>query len=143
MSEAVSPPTFHESENITTTEDETKLSTEELRKKANNYAFATSNMGYGKKKKKLILKFWEIAWPELVELGWNKVGQIFLLKAGRCVELGNDIFFALWRDLSSALALLFTLYLLSFDDANVYCSINLFQCALLHTYYDFSYEVYQ
>lgn len=95
MSEAVSPTTFHESENITTTEDETKLSTEELRKKANNYAFATSNMGYGKKKKKLILKFWEIAWPELVELGWNKVGQIFLLKAGRCVELGNDIIFAL------------------------------------------------
>ena len=38
-------------------------------------AYLTAGCGYGRKKKRLLNRFWKIVWPGLEEAGWKKVGR--------------------------------------------------------------------
>ena len=67
-------------ENENGTENE---AAKEVRRKAKLEAYLTSGCGYGRKKLRLVDKFWTIVWSGLEKAGWRKVGQSFRNKCMR------------------------------------------------------------
>jgi hypothetical protein len=80
-------PTITESENKTTEIDVAK----EVHRKTRLEAHLTSGCGYGRKKLKLVDKFWTIVWSGLEKAGWRKVGQSFRNKWSHVLKIGKQL----------------------------------------------------
>lgn len=60
-------------------EDRTDDYGKSMRRKIKLEAVLTSGCGVGKSKQKIMDAFWNIVWPQLLDLGWTKVGFVMQL----------------------------------------------------------------